>query len=323
MVHFQSGAEMKNVRMAVAAALSVLAMSPAFSGQVLTTSSGVQVGVFDLGALGFGGVGISYPSLGDGITPGCLCEGWGASIGPISGWSANANGGDVNVGLVNFSSTPTTATSVVNVGGAAGLGVTQAYSLSSSPALVRDHVTLTNNTGSAAEVRYTRSMDWDIPPTEFSELVTIGGVGATKLIFSNDNGFATPNPLSNPGELSSGTTNVNFIDSGPNDHGAYFTFSFGALAAGDSTSFDIFYGAAGSQADAFLALGTVDAEVFSLGQSNGNGATGTPGTWIFAFAGVGGTPLPHVDAIPEPETYAMMLLGLGFVGFMARRRKAA
>jgi hypothetical protein len=30
-----------------------------------------------------------------------------------------------------------------------------------------------------------------------------------------------------------------------------------------------------------------------------------------------------VPGIPEPETYAMMLAGLGIVGFMARRRRAA
>ena len=37
----------------------------------------------------------------------------------------------------------------------------------------------------------------------------------------------------------------------------------------------------------------------------------------------GGTPtfLPYVAAVPEPETYAMMLAGLGLLGFMARRRK--
>jgi len=28
-----------------------------------------------------------------------------------------------------------------------------------------------------------------------------------------------------------------------------------------------------------------------------------------------------VAAVPEPETYAMMLAGLGLLGYMARRRK--
>jgi PEP-CTERM motif len=32
-------------------------------------------------------------------------------------------------------------------------------------------------------------------------------------------------------------------------------------------------------------------------------------------------PLPVVTLVPEPETYAMLLAGLGFLGFMASRRK--
>ncbi|MES1988735.1 MAG: PEP-CTERM sorting domain-containing protein [Pseudomonadota bacterium] len=163
-------------------------------------------------------------------------------------------------------------------------------------------------------------MDWDVPPTPFSEFVTINRGTSTALLFSNDNGFATPNPLSNPGELSSGTTNVNFADSGPNDHGAYFTFSFGALAAGESKTFNIFYGAADNESNAFSALSKVGAEVYSLGQSNtvGGPSAGTPSTFIFAFSGVGGTP---VSPVPEPETYAMLLAGLSLVGFAARRKK--
>jgi|CXWL01.1.fsa_nt_gi hypothetical protein len=31
----------------------------------------------------------------------------------------------------------------------------------------------------------------------------------------------------------------------------------------------------------------------------------------------------HISPIPEPETYAMLLIGLGIVGFSARRRKVA
>jgi PEP-CTERM motif len=53
---------------------------------------------------------------------------------------------------------------------------------------------------------------------------------------------------------------------------------------------------------------------------------GTSGAfYVSSFAGIGwlssGPPTVTVGAIPEPEVYAMLLAGLGIMGFVARRRK--
>jgi hypothetical protein len=52
------------------------------------------------------------------------------------------------------------------------------------------------------------------------------------------------------------------------------------------------------------------------------------GSYSFGYQNVGGDNFGalldnvSVSAVPEPEIYAMLLAGLGFVGFMARRRRA-
>jgi hypothetical protein len=44
--------------------------------------------------------------------------------------------------------------------------------------------------------------------------------------------------------------------------------------------------------------------------------------WTEAGAPIGSIGMTyHVTAVPEPETYAMLLAGLGLLGFAARRRK--
>lgn len=305
-------------RFAFLAAIALTSAVQVAQANVVLTSGDVRIGVQQMGALGAGGVGISLSGVGDGITPGCLCEGWGASADSFKGWSANSNGGNSNVSLVSFASTSSTASSVVKIG---GLQVRQDYAPSTASGLFKDTVTLTNTSGASfADVRYSRSMDWDIPPTAFSEYVTINRGTAANLLFSNDNGFATPDPLVNPSARMAGTNNVSFTDLGPSDHGAFFTFAFGALAAGESKTFNIFYGATRSESSALSALASVGAEVYSLGQSGGSGPiTGAPATYVFGFTGVGGDPI--LPAVPEPETYAMLLSGLGLMAGFARRRK--
>jgi hypothetical protein len=71
--------------------------------------------------------------------------------------------------------------------------------------------------------------------------------------------------------------------------------------------------AAAAQASAFGA-GFAD-NVIGLSASASN-ATG--GFETFFVASAGGAPIP---AIPEPQTYALMLAGLGAIAFVARRRR--
>ncbi len=277
-----------------------------FGGAVITLPGGaVSIGVNDQGHLIFGGVGLTLTGLGDALTPGCDCEAWGVSGNGIVAYAGQVTGIS-NLTVDSFSSTATTATSATHPTTLPALSVTHAYAPSSgsSASLFAATVTITNTGGSTiTNVRYSRAMDWDVPPTEFSEFVTIQGLPAANLLFSNDNGFATPNPLINPGAIVGGTNNVNFTDVGPADHGAFFTFGFGDLAAGASVTFTIFYGATTSEAAALAALTGVSAEIYSFGQSNGGQITGSPGTFIFAFKGVGGTPIGGGGGCPHHTSH--------------------
>lgn len=294
----------------------------------------VQLGVNDEGHLNVPGgtpssgtssttnVGLRFvPTNGEATAPGCLCEGWGVADG-VTGVFGNASvntGGVDNLSNVVFNSTATTAVSTVDIGGT--FRVTHDYRPApQTDFLYEVEVTIENISGAAlSDVRYTRGMDWDIGPNTFSEFVTIGGTsGAANVLVANDNGFNDVNPLvAHPPILVSGDV----VDSGPADHGAHFDFGFGALAAGETRVFRIFYGAAGDETAALSALGAVGAEVFSLGQANWDGVgdptvpnpspplgpgtfgaeTGQPVTFIFGFSGVGGNPPPFANAGPDQQ----------------------
>ena len=349
----------------VALVLLVASVVPVQAGAVITNGSGIYLGVNDAGHLNFAGappalnagltgggvagsVGVSSnrpsgfpvmnntgvpagtPGLYDATSPGCLCEGWGVSVNGTTWGGANesylgASGGTSNLTVAPFTSTASTATSVVSLTSLPGLTVTHAYAPSSSPSLYQATVTITNGTGSAvSDVRYRRVMDWDVPPTEFNEFVTIAGWPATNLIGTSDNGFDTPNPLAAVAEYGGCGVNLNFTKchgaAADFDHGALFNFGFGSLAAGDSVKFNIFYGAAANESAILAALGSVGVEVYSLGYSTS--PTGGPATdsavYAFGFSGVGGTP---IEPVPEPGT--LLLLGSGVTALVARRRRRA
>ncbi|WP_147438852.1 autotransporter outer membrane beta-barrel domain-containing protein [Roseovarius spongiae] len=285
-------------------------MPAAAIGQEVIDNGTVQIGINPAGNLVTGGIGLNFLGLtgggsGEALAPGCACEGWGvadmatgeyAKAGASFGYTNIASSSVTASGAgTDAASTGNAAVSVVSVSdGTFSMDITHSFAPSASDNLYQVDLELTNTGVAIGDLVYRRAMDWDVPPTEFSEYVTIQGWPAARLRASSDDGFADGNPnvpLST--RAPDAVLNGNFTDSGPADHGAAFDFALGALAPGDSENVKIFYGAAASEADAMLALSAVGAEVYSLGQpsSPGGETTGEPNTFIFGFAGVGGTPV--------------------------------
>jgi filamentous hemagglutinin family protein len=267
-----------------------------YVGSVLK-SGPIGLGIFGKGNLGFSNTGLRLDGVetGDAVTPGCLCEGWGFAGDGIAGGASAANSSPGNLKLTSFTATPSSVTSVASLRSLPSLKITQTYAPSKeAPTELFEGKVTIENTGSdtISDIRYTRAVDWDIPPTVFNEYVTIGGrVGAKNVLYSSDNGFASVNPLEPKGFIDPATVNTDFVDSGPNDHGAVFDFGFGDLAGGASSKFSIFYGGTTNETKALAALSSVKAEVYSLGQASGRDywsgierqIDGKPGTFIFGF----------------------------------------
>lgn len=294
------------------AAAAMTVRDAAYPDSAIISNGVVQLGINPAGNLNvYGGepssggtpaVGLRYvPTNADATAPGCLCEGWGVAAGPgpdpHAGTSGYANEdtdfGANNLEVVEFSNTADSARSVVDVlgdGGAPVMRVTHDYEpFPGSPNLYRAAVTVENLTGSPiGDLLYRRVMDWDVEPTAFQEYVTIDGDESSDFLrYSSDDGFASANPLAGPSTFGSEGF---FTDAGPTDQGALFDFGFGALPPLESRSFTVFYGAAGTEADAIDAVAAAQAEIWSLGQpSTPDGQTlGTPNTFVFGFSGVGG-----------------------------------
>ena len=299
-----------------AAAVVVALISNLAVAVPVTLNTGkIEMGVDDNGGLGGNGVGLVGPT-GDAITPGCLCEGWGAAANGNSGYTYAGAGVNITSGTTSAtvaSGSGMSAQSVVALGN--GLGVIHSYSSAANGSLIKVNVLLQNNTsGLLSDVRYARTLDWDVTPGFFSgNFTTIFGGTSTgiggKVLNTSTNPFAAPDPM--VFRIQDQNTNV---QDEPGDLGSYFVFGFGDLAAGASVSFDTFIGAENSVAGLLSAFGSVGVEAYSYT----TGSTGAP-AYGYGFVGLGLDPALPGTEVPEPATLG--LFGLALAGMTALRRR--
>ena len=252
----------------------------------------------------------------DATTPGCLCEGWGAGFVDRSGrrtyGRANqAVGGVSNIEVKSFVTEETSITSTVWIKDSTGqpvLEVTHRFGPAANVpgALFQALVTMTNISGNTlTDVRYNRTMDWDVHPTEFNERVTIKGTQASaaspdtpKVLNSGNNGFMLPNPFY-PGYYHTkwpkwNQVNRDYNEAGPADHGFTASFGFGELVCGQAHTFMIYYGAAANKSDMEAAFASESVPLYSIGQSSDRTYWGarrnqSDVSYGFGFKGVSGT----------------------------------
>jgi len=269
--------------------------------------------------------GIAYKMSGawkDATTPGCLCEGWGAGGKDQFGRQFHGEadeatvypGGVNNLEVQSFVVDETSIESTVWIKDNSGNAVLEVKHVFGPSALRPDElfeavVTMTNISGNTlTNVRYNRTMDWDIPPTEFSEIVTIKGAAASaasgtkpKVFTSGNNGFRNPNVFGHTGwwgyiKYPEYRNNQDRERLGPADHGFTATFDFDNLQCGEAHTFKIYYGAAETRALILEALAEEGVSIYSLGEPNG-ARTSSNVTYAFGFKGLSGTAL--APSLPE------------------------
>jgi len=312
--------KLKSIGSAMALGLAMAVPAVSMAGGVLTTSTGLSMGVFDHGGLGFSGVGLSRPGTGDAITPGCLCEGWGVASGGVGNYSYGGGSSGLSGASFVAGATPDQGVSMVTT--SAGLTVKHTYSQTASGNLFKVVVSIANATGAAvSDLRYARTLDWDVPPGHFSEDFTTiwtgaaGGAPVGNVLHTSFNPFAAPDPMVLRGVFG-GPVNANATDQ-TGDLGAYFILSFGALADGATREFTTFIGAARDTASLLADFAANGVGAYSYSFDNDGPATFG---WGFGGAGIG---VPPIGGTPVPAPATLALLGAGLMGLASLRRRQA
>jgi probable HAF family extracellular repeat protein len=98
---------------------------------------------------------------------------------------------------------------------------------------------------------------------------------------------------------------------------------FSITADGTKSHAMLWNGSTATDLNTFLDASAVSAGWYLQGATDINDNGWIVGSVSNTFTGVNHAFLLSVSAVPEPETYSMLLAGLGLMAFMSRRRKQA
>jgi hypothetical protein len=309
-------------RLLWAAVVAAVAAGPA-DAAIITSGGGYQVGVDATGTLYESGIGFRRPDGYDPIAQGTPRDAWGIIVAGQSAGQVDPNGyviiANVTSGLAAFTSSGGTTTHTYNPGMGALLRVQHEFSFAADNVL-QVAVTVTNVSGGAlAAVEYRRVVNLDVAVfTGGSPAADTATANARPLdlVDSSADGFAFADPASSVGSPAFPGTGGTF---GPAEVGALFDVGIGPMAAGASTSFNLYYGLNTGPNQTEAALRT---QMTGLGASYIISVTGGTAGDVAALGFSGWTMVAPCPAVPAPAGLLLGLLGAGPAAALLRRRRA-
>ena len=301
----------------VAGAVAVAAFAGQASAQVITDSTGqYSVGLGADGELYDAGSGTGFARVIDGfdpLRPGTPRDSWSVASGLGVAYADQSYFGSagLSTGVVAGANSASALSNTI-----AGFDVAQAYSFAAGGNVLRIDTVVTNVSGATLHGLFARNVDWDIDPTGLNEN-TVGAFGANASVLDSSY-FGFENPAADVPYTLSCLAGCNFTG----DLGAGIKLDLGFFANGATARFTYFYGlnTIGGSLDTLVAQGQAAGANYIIGtQSSEAGDYPFLGT-NSAILGV--SDVIKTGGVPEPATWAMMLMGFFGLGSMVRRRRA-